>query len=134
HVLKMEDYVLDRMPRCLEVVQRITKQEDFSLIGYCMGGMFGLLYGAAFPRAHLKNLICIATPVDYTGLGLLRRWADPQWFDVDRIVEAYGNIPADMIRMSLEMLRPLDRFISYIRLWDSLWIEEYVYNWGIRYR
>ena len=134
HVLKMEDYVLDRMPRCLEVVQRITKQEDFSLIGYCMGGMFGLLYGAAFPRAHLKNLICIATPVDYTGLGLLRRWADPQWFDVDRIVEAYGNIPADMIRMSLEMLRPLDRFISYIRLWDSMWNEEYVYNWRIRYR
>lgn len=133
HKLQLEDYVLDRIPRCVEEVQKITKQEEFSLIGYCMGGDFGLMYGGAFPEAPLKNLICIATPVDFHGMGLLRRWADPRWFDVDAIVGTFGNIPADIVRMSLEMLRPLDRMTSYIRLWDNMWDEDYVFNWRLRY-
>lgn len=132
--LRLEDYVLDRIPRCVEEVQRVTKEEQVSMLGYCMGGLFGLMYGGAFPDAPLKNLVCVATPVDFGGMGLLRRWADPRWFDVDAIVKTYGNIPADVIRTSLELLRPLDRALGYVRLWDNLWDEEYVYNWRLRYR
>jgi polyhydroxyalkanoate synthase len=132
HKLRLEDYVLDLMPRCVEEVQRITREREFSFLGYCMGGLFGLMYGSAFPEALLKNLVCIATPVDFAGMGLLRRWSDPRWFNVDRIVDTFGNIPADTILASLEMLRPLDRLIGYIRLWDNLWDETYVYNWRLR--
>ena len=32
------------------------------------------------------------------------------------------------------MLRPLERPLSYVRLWDNLWDEQYVYNWRIRYK
>ena len=134
HTLRLEDYVLDLVPRCVEEVRRVTKEDDYSLLGYCMGGIFGLMYGMAFPRASLKNLVCVATPVDFEGMGLLRRWADPRWFDVDRLVDAIGNIPAEMILTSLELLRPLDRLLGYVRLWDNLWDADYVYNWRIRYK
>jgi polyhydroxyalkanoate synthase len=133
HVLRLEDYVLDRLPRCIEEVQRVTNVEDVSFLGYCMGGLFGLMYAGAFPDSALKNLACVATPVDFTGMGLMRAWADPRWFDVDRIVDAFGNIPAEIVRSSLEMLRPFDRALSYIRLWDNLWDPEYVRDWRVRY-
>jgi len=99
-----------------------------------MGGDFALMYGGAFPEAPLRNLITVATPVDFDGMGLLRTWADPRWFDVDRIIDLYGNVPAEMILRSLELLRPLERPLSYIRLWDNLWDEQYVYNWRIRFK
>jgi len=134
HVLRLEDYVLDRMPRCVEEVRRVSKVDDVSFLGYCMGGLFGLLYASAFPESAPKNLACVATPVDFMGMGLLRAWADPRWFDVDRVVDGFGNIPAEFVRSSLEALRPLDRLLSYIRLWDNLWDPEYVRNWRVRYR
>ncbi len=134
HRLRLEDYVLDLMPRCVEEVQRITRQEDYSFLGYCMGGLFGLMYGMAFPRSNLKNLACVATPVDFEGMGLLRRWADPRWFDVDRIVDSFGNVPAEAVLLSLEMLRPLDRLLGYVRLWDNLWDPDFVFNWRVRYK
>ncbi len=134
HTLRLDDYVVDMMPRCLEIVREKTGQNDVSILGYCMGGLFGLMYGGAFPESGIKNLICVATPVDFDGMGLLRRWADPRWFDVDQLVDTYGNIPAELIMRSLEMLRPLERPMSYLRLWDNLWDEEYVYNWRIRYK
>lgn len=134
HVLKLEDYVLDRLPRCVEEVRRVTKETEHSMLGYCMGGIFGLMYGAAFPESGLKNLVTVATPVDFNGMGLLRQWADPRWFDVDRIVDSFGNIPPEAVMLSLELLRPFDRLTGYIRLWDNLWDEEYVRNWRVRYR
>ncbi len=134
HVLRLEDYVLDRLPRAVAEVQRVTGEHDVSFLGYCMGGLFGLMYAAAFPDAGLKNMVCVATPVEFTGMGLLRAWADPRWFDVDRVVDTLGNVPAELIRSSLEMLRPLDRMLGYVRLWDNLWDPEYVRNWRVRYR
>ncbi len=134
HTLRFEDYVLDFLPRCVDEVKRVTKEDNISFIGYCMGGILGLMYGAAFPQSGLKNLVCVATPVDFTGMGLLRRMADQRWFDVDRIVDSLGNVPAETVLLSLEALRPLDRLVSYVRLWDNLWDESYVYNWRVRYK
>lgn len=134
HVLRLEDYVLDLLPHCLEHVERVSGEREVSLLGYCMGGLFGLMYGALLPEGNLKNLITVATPVDFNGMTLMRRWADPRWFNVDRIVDAMGNIPAEMVLLSLEGLRPLDRLLGYVRLWDNLWDETFVYNWRVRYK
>jgi len=134
HVLRLDNYVLDLLPACMERVQDVTREEDYSFIGYCMGGLFALMYAAAFPGAPLRNLVSVATPVDFEKMGLMRQWADPRWFDVDRLVDTLGNIPPEVIRSTLEMLRPFDRLLGYIRLWDNLWDEEYVRNWRVRYR
>jgi polyhydroxyalkanoate synthase len=134
HKLRLEDYVLDFMPRCVEEVQRTTREREFSLLGYCMGGLFALMYGAVFPDARLNNLLAVATPVDFSGMGLLQRWSDPRWFNVDRMVDTLGNIPAEFIMASLEFLRPIDRMLGYLRLWDNLWNDAYVYNWRVRYK
>jgi polyhydroxyalkanoate synthase len=115
-------------------VQRTTGEEEFSLLGYCMGGTMAMMYGSVFPHAPMRNLVAVAAPVDFSGMGLLRAWADPRFFNVDRLVDTLGNIPADVITASLEFLRPLDRLLGYVRLWDNLWDDGYVYNWRVRYK
>ncbi|MCH9017214.1 MAG: alpha/beta fold hydrolase, partial [Chloroflexi bacterium] len=56
--MRLDDSGVEMMPRCLEIVREKTGQDDVSLLGYCMGGVFGLMYGGAFPESGVKNLIC----------------------------------------------------------------------------
>ncbi len=124
--LKIEDYTLDFLPACIEKVQAATGEKDVSFIGYCLGGVLSLIYGGITPDAPMSNLITIASPVDYDGMGLFKQWTDKRWFDVDRVVNQLGNIPPDLMYRSFEMLRPADRLVSYVRLWDNLWNDQYV--------
>ena len=92
------------------------------------------MYAGAYPEAPVKNLVCAATPVDMEGMGLFRKWSDPRYFDVDRVVDTVGNIPPEMMLRSFEMLRPLDRWTSYLRLVDRLWDPAFVYGYRIMYK
>jgi polyhydroxyalkanoate synthase len=96
-----------------------------------MGGLFCLLYGGVFETTPMKNLITIATPVNYEGMGLFRQWSDKRWFDVDRVVDSVGNIPPEMLYRSFELLRPADRLVAYVRLWDNLWNDQYVKHYRL---
>lgn len=129
--LRLEDYCLDFIPACIERVQQETGETDVSLIGYCMGGLLTLLYAGLIEDAPMANLICIATPVNFDGMGLFRQWTDKRWFDVDRVVDSLGNIPPELIYRSFEMLRPADRLVAYVRLWDNLWNDEYVKHYRL---
>lgn len=132
--LRLEDYVLDLLPRSIQEVQKSTGEQDYSILGYCMGGLFGLMYRGIFHDAPVANLVCAATPVDFDGMGLFRRWSDPRYVDFDRLADTLGNIPPDLILRSFEMLRPVERWASYVRLLDNLWDPLYVYGFRIMYK
>ncbi len=132
--LRLEDYVLDLMPRCFEQVQKATGEPDYTVFGYCMGGLFGLMYNGIIQDAPVANIVCAATPVDMEGMGLFYRWCDRRYFDVDRLVDTMGNIPPDLMLRSFEMLRPVERWISYVRLLDNLWDPVFVYGYRIMYK
>ena len=74
--LRLEDYVLDFIPECVEVVHERSGEPDVSMVGYCMGGLLAALYAALHPDAasggRLSNLACFTTPVNYDGMGLFR--------------------------------------------------------------
>lgn len=129
--LKLEDYTQDFIPECIKKVQKATGEQDVSLIGYCMGGLFALIYGGLHATTPMKNLVTIASPVNYEGMGLFRQWSDRRWFDVDRIVDTLGNIPPEMMYRSFELLRPADRLVAYVRLWDNLWNDQYVKHYRL---
>jgi polyhydroxyalkanoate synthase len=124
--LRMEDYVLDFIPHCLRLVQEDSGEEDVSVIGYCFGGVLSLLYSSIHADGPVKNLICFTTPIDFREMTLFQNFSDRRYFDVDRLVDAIGNVPPEMILSSFEMLRPASRAISQIQLWDNIWNDEYV--------
>ncbi len=129
--LGLEYYVLEALPRNVEEVQKVTGEREVSLFGYCLGGLFTLMYNGIFHDAPVANMVCAATPVDFDGMGLLRRWSDRRWFDVDRLVDSLGNIPPDLVFRSLEMLRPAERWATYARLIDNLWNDLWVKNYRL---
>jgi polyhydroxyalkanoate synthase len=132
--LRFEDYVDDLLPRCFEEVQKATGEEEYTILGYCMGGQLALMYSGINPDAPVKNLVCAATPVDMDGMGLFKAWTDKRYFDVDRLVDSVGNIPPDLMLRSFEMLRPSDRWFSYVRLLDNLWDPMFVMGYRIMYK
>lgn len=132
--LTFEDYVDEFMPACFEEVQKATGEEDYSILGYCMGGQLALMYAGTHHDAPVKNIVCAAAPVDMEGMGLFKKWSDRRYFDVDRLVDTVGNIPPEMMLRSFEMLRPSDRWFSYVRLLDNLWDPMFVYGYRIMYK
>lgn len=124
--LRLDDYVLDFIPDCIERVRADSGEPDVSLMGYCFGGVLSTIYASLHAGGPVKNLVTFTTPVDFTKLPLFQAWSDPRHFDVDRLVDTLGNIPPDLIFASFDMLRPAARIAGNIRLLDNMWNDEFV--------
>jgi poly[(R)-3-hydroxyalkanoate] polymerase subunit PhaC len=124
--LRLEDYTLDFIPDCVRRVGEDCGEADVTLLGYCMGGVLSVIYAALHPGPPLKNLACFTTPIDFSRMGLFAKWAHRDFFDVDRLVDALGNVPSELIFTSFEMLRPATRTAGQIKLWENLANDEFV--------
>ena len=124
--LDLSDYALDFVPQAVADVQAATGETDLTILGYCAGGMLSCIYSAVYPDRGLKNLVVFTTPVDFTKMELFANWADKRFFDVDRMVETFGNIPPEIIYTSFDMLRPAAKIAGQLRLWDNMWNDEFV--------
>jgi len=124
--LALKDYVLDFLPAAVERVQRETGENDVTVVGYCFGGVLSLLWAALEGAPALKNLVCFTTPVDFSKMEMFQTWADKRFFDVDRLVDTFGNCPGDYLYTAFDMLRPGARVAGNIRLLDNLWNDEFV--------
>ncbi|MGB3864629.1 MAG: alpha/beta fold hydrolase [Xanthobacteraceae bacterium] len=124
--LRMEDYVLGFIPESVRAIQNDSGVEDVTVMGYCAGGMLSTLYASLFPDGPLKNLVCFTTPIDFRQMKLFQNFSDRRYFDVDRLVDSVGNVPAEMIMTSFDMLRPAARAVGQVQLWENIWNDEYV--------
>jgi len=124
--LKIENYVLDFIPDCLRRVQQDSGEDEVTLIGYCAGGMLSAIHLALLPDGPVKNLVCFTTPVDFSKMNLFRSMSNAKVFDVDKLVDSVGIIPADLVVAGFDALRPASRVAGQLRLWDNLWNDEFV--------
>ena len=123
--LALEDYVLDFLPMAVARIRTETGEPDLSVIGYCFGGVLSLLWAALHPDG-LANLVTFTTPVDFSKMEMFQAWADPRFFDVDRLVDTFGNCPGDYLYTAFDMLRPGTRVAGNVRLIDNLHDDEFV--------
>jgi len=135
--LDLADYALDFVAHAAADVRAETGEPDFTIIGYCAGGMLSCIYAAVHPDDGLKNLVVFTTPVDFQKMELFANWADKRYFDLDRMVDTLGNIPPEVIYTSFDLLRPAARLAGQVRLWDNMWNDEFVKSyrmfdrWGV---
>ncbi|HEY0615145.1 MAG TPA: alpha/beta fold hydrolase [Candidatus Elarobacter sp.] len=123
--LRFEDYTLRFIPECAQRVRDDSGVDDVTVIGYCMGGVLSVIYAALHPR-DVTNLVCFTTPVDFSKMELFAKWSDRRYFDVDRLVDASGNVPSELIFTSFEMLRPATRLAGQVALWENIGDEAFV--------
>lgn len=125
--LGLADYVLDFVPSAIARVIEETGEPDVTIVGYCMGGVLSTIWaGLQEAPGPLKNLACFTTPIDFSKMEMFQAWADKRFFDVDRLVETFGNCPGDYLYTAFDMLRPGARLASNIRLYDNMWNDEFV--------
>lgn len=106
--LQLEDYVLDRLPRCIERVLADSGERELTLLGYCVGGLLAVLYAALHPQAPVRNLVCMAAPVNGDGLESLKAWMGEP-FDAEGLLAQHGNVPGDWVQNALRALRPFGK-------------------------
>jgi polyhydroxyalkanoate synthase subunit PhaC len=130
--MKFDDYVLDYLPRAMRKLKAVSGSEEFSMLGWCIGAILSTIYAALRPDGGLKNLLLLTAPLDFTDkqAGGFVRWVNDQYFDPDKIIDAFGNVPGELIDYGAKALKPVENYIgSYLTLWDNLDDPRIVQSW-----
>jgi polyhydroxyalkanoate synthase subunit PhaC len=119
--MTMEDYIDGFINDCVDFIREKHQLEAINLMGVCQGGTFSTVYSALYPE-KVKNFIPVVTPIDFDTKGsLLNVWAPS--VDADLMVDAYGNVPGDMMNSAYMMLQPfslsVQKYINMVAIMDD---------------
>jgi polyhydroxyalkanoate synthase len=122
-VLTLNDYVGGFLAKAVDVVRRAHDGARVHLTGYCMGGTMSALHGALAPET-LATLTLLAAPIDFGGGGaLLHLWTGRGAFDVDALIDGYGNCPGWFLQWCFLTMNPirniLDKAIAFYEQMDD---------------
>ena len=122
----LDDYVLDWLPAACAAVERDSGDEELSLLGYCMGGLFALAHVAANRDASVRNIITIGAPLDANKLGLFAWIAKLAGGQIDFMTRRIGNVPGGVSSTAFRLLTPMKNITRYADLFMNMWDREYV--------
>lgn len=125
--LTLDHYVFTFMPAAIDAVRRHANTDRVSIVGYCMGGIFGLLYTAAYQeQAHTANLVTIGAPINFEKMGIIS-WAARfgQGF-VDKLMDRLGNVPSIGAELGFKVMSGPRAITKWVDLANNLYDEEYV--------
>jgi polyhydroxyalkanoate synthase len=123
---RLEDYADRYLPEAVRRTCEAAGTDTVNLFGYCFGGVLTLLYAAHHPDAPLRSLTVMATPVDFSQMGLWKDLSEEGRMPLDAILDEDGNVPASAIRQSFRLLKPTGEVRQYATLLDNVWNDEYV--------
>jgi polyhydroxyalkanoate synthase subunit PhaC len=124
-----DDHINGYMDNIVDFIRREHEVEKINLMGICMGGTFSVIYSALHPD-KIKNLVTTVTPTNFdTRKGLLHVWMEH--IDVDRVVDTFGNLPADMMNLGFLLLNParlmIDKYVGFLENFDNKqFVENFV--------
>ncbi len=67
----MHTYVAELLPDYLNRVRQHSGEQELSLHGWSMGGMFTLFYSALSKDQHIRNAIVLGSPIDSHASGMI---------------------------------------------------------------
>ena len=127
--LTLDDYIDGYLNECVDFIRSSLGIEQITLLGICEGGVFTLAYAALYPK-KVKNLILTITPVDFhageggdrPNHGFISLWTRSlSGEDVDRLIEANGNLPGELMSFVFSMMTPLSSLTKYnVGLYDVM--------------
>ncbi len=127
--LTLEDYIEGYLDGCVEHILREQGIEQVTLLGICEGGVFTSCYAANHPE-RVKNLMLTITPIDFHAgdknaplhHGMIGTWArSMSATDVDRLIEANGNLPGELMSFVFSLMTPINSLTKYnVGLFDVM--------------
>jgi polyhydroxyalkanoate synthase len=134
--MRLYDYVCGLMRHVGDFVREDAGSDQFHLFGYCMGGTMSTMYTTLYPEL-VRTLTLLAAPIDFAVEGLLNLWTQEKYFDVDRLVDAYGNCPPDLLQGAFQLMKPVQNFVEkytsfYENMHDDKFLDSFfaMEHWG----
>ncbi len=127
--LTIDDHVNGYMDNVVDFIRERHAIPKVNLMGICMGGTFSTIYSALHPE-KVKNLVTTVAPTNFdTDQGLLHVWTKE--IDLGRIIDAYGNMPGDLLNFCFLLLNParlvIDKYIGLLEnISDKAFLENFV--------
>ena len=126
--LKLDDYILDYLYRCIHMVKKHSTSKQVTLLGYCLGGTFSIVYGSVSLdiKNDVKNIINIAGPVDLKSLpffNLLFKPFKKEWF---MLADKFGCIPKELLTFIFKVSDPVGYLRRPIHVIDKSWDRDFL--------
>lgn len=120
----LESYTLEYIPLAIEAVLDVTGAEELDVLGYCLGAVLSLLALAAHPDLPVRKLVALATPVDFTELGLIAKLLRQGRVEPADLLDETGNVPGAKILGGFRLSAPTGDLATAANLWQSLGNDE----------
>ncbi len=133
----LKEYTTEMLPEALAAVREDSGEAELSLFGYCMGGLFALVYAGWSHDPQVRNIVTVASPIDAHQIGIagklaatlnerLRVAARYVPLNLNDIDPKYLNVPGWLSAAVFKLTNPLGAVQSYVDLLLNLWDREYV--------
>jgi polyhydroxyalkanoate synthase len=122
----LETYVDHYIPKAMAAVAEESGQKEQTVIGYCFAGILTLLLAAGHPELPIRNLITLTTPCDYCEMGFMSKMFLSGRLDADDLIDDTGLVPASAMDEGFQSLKPTDRVVQQVNLWQNLWNDQWV--------
>ncbi|MGQ0700045.1 MAG: alpha/beta fold hydrolase [Panacagrimonas sp.] len=134
------DYVNDLMPEALKRIREHAQVKELSLFGWCLGGLFCLMYAGISGDAQLRNIVTVASPID-TREGSIMGQLTAALMKPAELVRKFTNfrlhnlapekltIPGWANSLVFKLTNPIGSITTYwdliLRLWDREFVESH---------
>lgn len=133
----LHTYVAELLPASLDRVREHSGQQELSLHGWSMGGMFTLFYSALSKDQHVRNAIVLGSPIDSHASGILgllnQRLADVSnsihkrtGFRLHNLRPHWFHSPGWANTIGFKLTNPIGSFMGYWELIVRLGDREFV--------
>jgi polyhydroxyalkanoate synthase len=122
--LALSDYI-DHIHHAIQTIRQQTGIEKASMLGYCWGGIFALIY-AALNNDNVRNLALMATPIDFSkDETVLGTWS--KTIESGAMMDEFGQMDGQLLDMIFLMRNPPRyAFDKYLKFLERLHDEEFV--------
>ena len=124
-----EHYADHLLPQSMSVVDDLGGHQGVTVFGYCYGGLLSLLYAAGHPDGPMRNLVVMATPVDFDHMPPAMSGVGRDGIDPDHVLDANGNVPASTVRAGFAMLTPTADLTTVVDFWERLEDDNFLTNY-----
>jgi polyhydroxyalkanoate synthase len=130
--LTFDNYIFDYIHRAIKKTLKHARTDELTLLGFCMGGTMVAMYAALFPSMPIKNLVLLTAPIDFTpeATGFYGLMTSEKYLNPDLLVEAFGNVPGEVVDMGNRMTRPVVNYVgTYVTMWDRILRDKPMDSW-----
>lgn len=130
--ITFDDYVTEYLSRAVRKVCRVSGATEISMLGYCLGATLTVIYASLYPDAPIRNIVLLTAPLDFSEQpeGSMAMWLEEGRLDIDMMLDAFGNMPGELIRTWAKLLKPAENFVgAYVSVLKQLDNAAAVQGW-----